>query len=159
MPHKERQAYLDYMRRYHQRTRGSPHPQPQRVRTLPPAGVLLVEDDGSRLQCHVCGEWYSGLSSHIRVHGLTVQAYKERYGLARSTSLWSPEYQERQRQAALARGQGAAGRKAIVEIGTHPRPKGIANRLQSRIRSSEGHLSLSAGSTPASGAENKQEDR
>lgn len=136
MPYRDRAQRLAYMRRYHERVRPAPTPRQQDDPELPPFGALLTDDDGSRVQCHVCGRWYRGLQTHIRTHGLDAASYKERYGLARGLSLWSPQYQERQRQAALARGQGETGRRAIEGI-VNPRQEGIDCRLSSRIRASE----------------------
>lgn len=129
-----RRAYLP---RYHARTRTRPTPTPQEERgDLPPCGRLEVSDDGSQVQCHVCGRWYGGLSAHVRVHGLTTDAYKERYGLARRLSLWSPHYQARQRAAAIARGQPAVGRAVLREIGPGRNPGGSL-RLSTRIAGSQ----------------------
>lgn len=59
---------------------------------LPPIGAVLFDDDGSRIQCHVCGAFMVRLPSHIRrLHGLNADQYKEQFGLARTTPLWSPQ--------------------------------------------------------------------
>jgi len=127
-----------YLSAYHDRTRPAPAPVPQPDGALPPDGVLV--DDGARVQCHVCGRWYGSLVSHIKVHGLDATSYKERYGLARGTSLLGPSAQAKQREAALARDLGALGRAVLQEIGGTPsRPRGVENRRQSRIRVSDGH--------------------
>lgn len=139
MPYKDRARYLAYMRAYHARTRPSPAPIPQPRGHLPPLGVLLADDDGSRVQCHVCGGWYGWLVSHVwGVHHLRADAYKERYGLARGLALASPQHRARQRAAALARGQGDLGR-AYLEPGGAGRPTGLDNRLSSRIVESQTH--------------------
>jgi predicted transcriptional regulator len=134
MPYRDRAARLAYADRYHAAHRPAPQPAPQRDGSLPPRGILAVDDDGSRVQCHECGRWFGGLPAHIRTHGLDADRYKERYDLARGLSLWSPQYQERQRQAALARNLGDVGRAALEEIGPSPRPAGITDRLSSRLR-------------------------
>ena len=133
LAHAHKVRYQTYMRRYHQVTRPSPAPEPQGDGSLPPSGQLLVDDDGTRVCCHVCGRWFGFLPVHIRTHGMDSNDYKERYGLARGLALASPQHSERQRQAAIDRGAGDASR-----LEPHPRPKGIANRLSSRIASSEG---------------------
>ena len=54
-------------------------------------GVLL--DDGERVQCHVCGEWYLHLGVHTNAaHGLTADAYRRRFGLMRKTKLGGPAW-------------------------------------------------------------------
>lgn len=134
MPHKDRAHRLAYLREHHQQHRPPPQPQPQPDPALPPLGVLIYDDDGTRVQCHVCGRFYGALPGHIRVHGLDAARYKEQFGLARTTSLASPQHQERQRQAALARDQGAVGRAALAELGPAPgRPRGLDTRLASRL--------------------------
>jgi len=137
MPHRDRATYLRYLRDYHARTRPSPQPVPQANPDLPPLGVLLVDDDGERLQCHSCGKWVAGLDKHARLaHGLSAAAYKERFELPRTASLWSPTYQAKQRAAALERNQHELGRQVLQELPPSPRPAGIPNRLGSRIRAS-----------------------
>lgn len=139
MPYRDRERRLAYHKEYLAKVRPSPAPERQRSGDLPPRGILAVDDDGERVQCHECGRWFGGLQTHVRVHGLDAALYKERYGLARGLSLWSPRYQERQRQAAIARGQGEIGRQALAEIGPNPRPAGIPNRLSSQIAESRAH--------------------
>lgn len=139
MPHKDRAAYLAYLRRHHAEHRPAPVPQAQANPALPPVGTLTFDDDGERVQCHACGRWYGSLVTHIRTHGLDAASYKARFGLARTASLLSPATADRQRQRAIERGQGEVGRANLPEPGTATRPKGLPNRLQSRVRSSLGH--------------------
>ena len=52
----------------------------------------VLETDGERVQCHVCGQWYKGLGSHSwRTHAFTADDYREKYGLRYTTSLLAPE--------------------------------------------------------------------
>lgn len=139
VPYRDRERRLAYHREYLAKARPSPAPEPQRSGALPPRGILVVDDDGERVQCHECGRWFRGLQIHVRVHGLTAATYKERYDLARGLSLWSPAYQERQRQAAIARGFPDIGRAALAEVTPQPRPVGIPNRLSTRIAESRAH--------------------
>jgi hypothetical protein len=58
---------------------------------LPPLGRLLAEDDGSRVQCHLCGRWWALLGMHVsRGHGMTPDEYREQFGLNRTTGLVAP---------------------------------------------------------------------
>jgi len=73
--------------------------------TGPPAfgtiGVLAVEDGGARVQCHMCGRWWSHLGCHTtRAHGVTPEEYKTQFGLMSGTGLVSPVLAERRRQHA-----------------------------------------------------------
>lgn len=123
-----------YQPAYHAIHRPSPVPRPQPDPALPPMGALVHDDDGERVQCHVCGRFYGSLPTHIRTHGLDADAYKARFGLARGTPLWSAVTVAKQRAAALARDQAAV----VAEFrGTATRPVGVPNRLQSRIASCE----------------------
>jgi predicted transcriptional regulator len=125
----------EYQKRYHAEHRPTPKPLPQRDPELPPYGEIVV--DAERIQCHVCGRWYGSLVTHIRTHGLDAERYKAEFGLARGASLWGPATIAKQRAAALARDQASHG-TTFVENGV-TRPRGIDNRLQSRVRSSAGH--------------------
>jgi len=127
-------AYGAYRREHRPR----PAPIPQARGDLPARGALRADDDGARLQCHVCGRFYPGLALHARrAHGLGPEEYRERYGLARGQSLYAPAYAEKLRRAALARGQGAVGAAVLREVRLPHRPRGRPTRLSTRIRSSE----------------------
>lgn len=49
-------------------------------------GILDVDAEG-RLICHECGDSWLHLGTHVRVHGVSAAAYRERHGLARTTRL------------------------------------------------------------------------
>lgn len=52
-------------------------------------GVLA--DDGDKAQCHICGEFYGFLASHIRqAHGVWVDEYKAYFGLRLTQGLLGP---------------------------------------------------------------------
>ncbi|MGI8406227.1 MAG: MucR family transcriptional regulator [Thermomicrobiales bacterium] len=123
----------DYQRQYHAEHRPSPTPQPQRDLTLPSYGEIVTDDE--KIQCHCCGKWYGSLVGHIKAHGLNTDMYKERYDLPRTASLLGPAATAKFRANALARNQGEIGRANIPTDSS--RPKGLENRLGSRIVSSE----------------------
>jgi ROS/MUCR transcriptional regulator protein len=136
----DRDARWPAYQEYHREHRPRPAPVPQARGDLPPAGGLLADDDGARLQCHVCGQFRAGLALHVRrAHGLSPDEYRERYGLARGQSLYAPAYAEKLRRAALARDQGAIGAAALREVRAPHRPAGRPTRLSTRIRSSASH--------------------
>jgi len=82
-------AYGAYRREHRPR----PAPGARARGDLPPAGALLADADGARLQCHGCGRFYPGLALHARrAHGLSPDDYRARYGLARGRSLYAPAY-------------------------------------------------------------------
>ena len=76
-----RASRLEYNRDFRRAQRApSRSPRPQKRGDLPPLGVLIADDDGERIQCHVCGEFFAGLNHHIRrAHYMTVDYYRETY--------------------------------------------------------------------------------
>lgn len=134
MPHKDRAARLDYLRRWKERNRPSPAQEPQADPALPPLGVVVFSDDGTKVQCHACGRWFRALNTHMRLHDLDAKGYKEMYGLPRTISMWPPSTKAKQRQAALDRDQGSIGRQHIPP--SKGRPVGQDARLGVRINAS-----------------------
>jgi len=64
-------------------------------------GVLTTDPDGDTVQCHVCGDWWVKLGTHANwAHGLNADAYRQAFGLRKSTGLVSPSYRAKLRQAA-----------------------------------------------------------
>lgn len=52
-----------------------------------------LTDDGVRVECHCCGQWFHHLGAHVRAaHGLTPDEYREEMGLNRGTGLTGPAY-------------------------------------------------------------------
>lgn len=63
---------------------------------LPQPGQLVANDDGTRVQCHVCGRWFAVLGVHVaRAHGMLGDEYREEFGLNRGTKLASPAMRAR----------------------------------------------------------------
>jgi len=56
-------------------------------------GVLMQDDARRLVQCHICGKWFKKIASkHIKCkHGITVEEYKDQFGLFRKTGLVSDE--------------------------------------------------------------------
>ena len=77
-----------------------------------PRGELVVEADGERVICHLCGRAYRDLAaSHVyRAHGLDPDAYRVLAGLSPRHALQSPARSERQ----AARLRGIAMKKYIL---------------------------------------------
>lgn len=50
-----------------------------------------LAEDGDRLQCHLCGQWYRSLAAHVlQRHHLTAHEYRAAFGLSTSTALVGP---------------------------------------------------------------------
>ena len=54
-------------------------------------GVLLLNTSTNKIQCHLCGEWFYSLVSHLKnAHLITTRQYKEQFGLNMTTPLCNP---------------------------------------------------------------------
>lgn len=114
-----------------------------------PLGSMLVTDDGARVVCHGCGEWLSQVSTgHARSHGLTLEGYRERFGLNRKASLVAPRLAALRRADGLARwasnsgvreglavGQAMARSGELKALGGAAQPRG-SRRRQGRLAAS-----------------------
>lgn len=70
-----------------------------------------LEEQGDRVQCHICRRWYKALIAHIRVHGLTAPEYRAEFGLRHTNSLSASATVEKWRDGSIRqtnRGNGAA---------------------------------------------------
>lgn len=53
-------------------------------------GVVLQTEDGTKLQCHVCGKLFRSLASHIQLaHETSVKEYRKKFSLMHNTALVS----------------------------------------------------------------------
>jgi predicted nucleic acid-binding Zn-ribbon protein len=68
-------------------------------------GELAYDRDEDRVQCHLCGEWFSFLGgAHLRrTHGWTLAEYREAFHLPAGVATWSRELSLQ--QSAYARSQ------------------------------------------------------
>ena len=63
-------------------------------------GVLESDGSGDHVRCHVCGEWFVSLASHVRLaHEMTAAEYRAEFGLNKRQALVSPADSERRRSA------------------------------------------------------------
>lgn len=61
--------------------------------------VGVLADDGERVQCHICGRWFSHLGSHVRQgHGVEPSDYRREFGLCQATGLVGPALAEKMRE-------------------------------------------------------------
>lgn len=102
-------------------------------------GVLA--DDGERVQCHLCGEFYGNLGGHVsQVHGWTPDDYKARFGLNATTGLIGPSLRAARQQEGAERKHGpdyarfmAAGARARAAAPEGRSTKGRRLRLEQRL--------------------------
>ena len=121
--------------------RRNPQPIPQEGRPqLPPLGILIADDDGERLQCHVCGAFWRGLVYHVRQsHYLDAATYRETYGLNRTAVLVSPALQASLRIIHAARLDAIRPDGRIMDYITIEDVRAISGqprRLQMRLKRS-----------------------
>jgi AraC-like DNA-binding protein len=54
-----------------------------------PVGEIVI--DGGLVVCHLCGRSLRSVSAHVRVHGWTLDAYRQAFGLERGQPLEGPD--------------------------------------------------------------------
>lgn len=65
-------------------------------------GALRMTQDGQLLECHVCGKLFDDVGRHANsAHKLTAVKYREKFQLARMTSLVSEAGRERRKRAGM----------------------------------------------------------
>ena len=96
---------------------------------------LRLEREGL-LQCAICGEFRRSVGIHIRVHGITADEYRERFGLNKKRGLVGPDSYERYRAAAVD-----SDRASVLQAGSDienliaKRPKRLGPMaLETRLR-------------------------
>lgn len=58
-------------------------------------GVLALDGNDDKVQCHFCGQWFGALHNHLaREHAMSVAEYKELTGLNSKTALISEKFRE-----------------------------------------------------------------
>jgi hypothetical protein len=55
-------------------------------------GVVQYDDVEDKIQCHICGKYFTTMSSHLKTHDTTAYQYKEDYGLKQGTPLAGARY-------------------------------------------------------------------
>lgn len=65
-------------------------------------GALSVTMDGEKLQCHVCGKLFASVSAHARqAHKMTLDQYREKYQIAKTSALVSEIERQRLKDRTL----------------------------------------------------------
>lgn len=90
----------------------------------------MVVEDGARVVCHVCGDALAAVSAaHARRHGLTLEQYRERFGLNRKASLIAPVLAEKRRAEGLRRWASNAGVRDGLAVGQAMARSGVLYEL------------------------------
>ena len=101
---------------------------------LPLPGII-AKDERGYVTCHICGRSYKRLGSHIKEsHDMTIEAYKEKFGLCANSRTTEVNYSKHMSKLAYANGMverlAISGRATRIHPGETDKRKGKAVRLQ-----------------------------
>lgn len=108
-----------------------------KIHDIPAAGTIAYDDQG-KIICHICGKSFVRLGSHAKEsHGMTIDEYKERFGLCHNARTTEQKYSDIMRKHAKENGMDRqllkSGKSTRIQKGeTHLR-KGKKVRLQEQI--------------------------
>lgn len=89
---------------------GKPAEEPAPEIERPSAAQIRKSVSDAGLVSFIDGKTYQSLKRHLNRHGLTPDAYRERYGLAANYPMVAPAYAARRSELAKAIGLGSKGR-------------------------------------------------
>jgi hypothetical protein len=109
----------------------APYRLPDGTPVFHPVGMLPVDLDEDRVCCGLCGEWFRGLATHVRLaHEWSADEYRAEFGLKAQRPLQAPGLSEvqaaifksriqtdRRLQAAMRQGLDLARRGELNELG------------------------------------------
>lgn len=61
-------------------------------------GAVEMTEDESAVKCGECGQWVEAIDVHVKVHGLTAEGYRDKYGLRRDAKLCSRTAQNKRKR-------------------------------------------------------------
>lgn len=74
-------------------------------------GVVMYDDDTDKVQCHICGQWFSAVGMHVKsAHKIELDTYKMNHGLSLRTSLCSKKLSRAHSKSALSLYAGKASK-------------------------------------------------
>lgn len=108
------------------------------VHKLPERGTICFDDEGKCI-CHICGRSYKRLGSHVKEsHSMTIEEYKEKFGLCRRSRTTEQTYHNTMRKHAFENDMDKNlkiwGENTKIKKGENDKRKGKEIRLQERIR-------------------------
>lgn len=88
-----------------------------------------LDEIGDKLECHVCGEWFSSLGSHVWcAHNINAAEYKALFGLKHTTPLAAQYICEKRRQTCIA----LDNTRAMLAARGDPSPERLSYKLKGR---------------------------
>ncbi len=107
-------------------------------------GVISYNKNKDKIQCHICGKFFRslGTSAHLKVHNITNDEYKERFGIARTVALVSEGTREKHLQSFMNRTDEWI--KDIKEVGTDEQraKNSLGKKRRIYTRNKTGHCPL-----------------
>lgn len=95
-------------------------------------GILDYDPVEDKIQCKLCGRWLVYLAPHLRwKHNLTVDEYREEFGLNRTQPLCTPSLSEKHRRHFVE--QGLVGKHLVFNLAELFSHKGRRERLQAKL--------------------------
>ena len=127
----------------------APYRLPDGTPVFHPVGEMLVDHDEDRVCCGICGRWFRGLATHVRLaHDTSADEYRAQFGLKAQRALQGPGVSEaqaarlrrqvktdRRMQAGIRRGLALASSGELNELGRRAdAQRGRALERQTRER-------------------------
>lgn len=105
-----------------------------KVYPLPEAGKV-EHDESGKVICHICGRSYNRLGSHVKEsHNMSIEEYKEKFGLCRRTKTTEKSYSQIMREYAYKNNMdkqiSEAGKFTRIKKGENNKRKNKKVRLQ-----------------------------
>lgn len=101
-------------------------------------GALGQTENGGKVQCHVCGELFYNLGSHVvQSHKLRAREYREKYGLGRRTPLCSDQASAEYKARAVARWEGKTPKEQDEQIAVMRAAAAIAPKTGKQMTAEE----------------------
>ena len=105
-----------------------------KIHDIPATGTIAYDEQG-KVICHICGKSFVRLGSHIKEnHEMTIDEYKERFGLCKRTKTTEKSYSDTMSRYAKNNGMDQqilqAGKTTRIQKGQVDKRKGKKVRLQ-----------------------------
>lgn len=100
----------------------------------------ILNDDGQRVECHCCGEWFRGLAAHIvHRHNLLADEYKAIFGLNKGQGLTSAATHEK--ISINAKTGSGIGRLKAMNDQIRPTPEQLSSMMKGKKGRLQGNRS------------------
>lgn len=114
-----------------------------KIYSLPKAGTVEHDENG-KIICHICGRSYSRLGSHVKEsHNMSIEEYKEKFGLCRRTKTTEKSYSQIMREYAYKNNMdkqiSEAGKFTRIKKGENNKRKNKKVRLQEIVDKQNRH--------------------